>query len=124
MTSSGSADAAGPTRITGPASGAGSAGVSAFAAPIWALAAHAPWSNWACGQAWLSVVTTAPSPAGRVIWTLRALAWPAGDSTTVVIVGRPALAPGFTVALMVGANASLSHPVGVNPAEPDPCVPS
>ena len=122
--SSGSGDAAGLTRITGPSSGAASAGVSALAVPIWALAAHAPWSNWACGQAWLSVVTAAPSPDGSVIWTLRALAWPAGDATTVVIVGRPPLAPGLTVAPRVGANASLSQPVGVNDAEPDPWLPS
>ena len=122
--SSGSGEATGLTRITGPASGAASAGVSALAVPIWALGAHVPWSNRACGQAWLSVVTAAPSPAGRVIWTLRALACPAGDSTTVVIVGRPRLAPGLTVALRVGAKASLSQPVGVNDAEPEPCVPS
>jgi hypothetical protein len=50
MTSWGSGEAAGLTSITGPSSGAASAGVSALAAPIRALAAHAPWSNWACGR--------------------------------------------------------------------------
>jgi hypothetical protein len=124
MTSSGSGDAAGLTRITGPSSGAARAGVSALAVPIWALAAHAPWLNWSSGQAWLSVVMTAPSPAGSVIWTVRAFAWPGADSTTVVSVGRPPLAPGSMLALTVGANASLSHPVGVKEPEPEPCVPS
>ena len=124
MTSSGSGEAAGLTRTTGPASGAASAGVSAFALPICALAAHAPWAKTSSGQAWLSVVTRALSPAGRVICTVRALAWPGGDSTTVVSVGCAPLAPGSMEALSVGAKASLSQPVGVKEAAPEPCVPS
>src|SRR4029453_19002647 len=99
-------------------------GVSAFALPITALAGHAPCANCASGQARLSVVTCALRPAGRVIWTVRALAWPAGDSTTVCNVGSAFLAPGAIVAASVGAKASLSQPVGVKAAEPEPCVPS
>ena len=95
-----------------------------MALPTCALAGQAPWAKTASGQARRRIAGTAPMPVGRVTSTLRALAWPAGCSTTVVSAGRAPFAAPSSPAVSLGANGSLSQPVGVNAVEAEPRAPS